>query len=66
MLWNLPQEAISTARGNQEVLHLLGDKLTVPSKGVGCHLCVDVDDALSVPYNAGTVQLHIGLLVSAP
>lgn len=66
MLWKLPREAISTARGNQEVLHLLGHKPTVSSNGVGGHLCVDVDNALSVPCIAGTVQLYIGLLVSAP
>lgn len=65
MLWNLSQEAMSAARANQEVLYLLGDKPTVPSNGVGCHLCVDMDDALSVPCIAGTVQLHIGLSASA-
>lgn len=55
MLWNLPREAMSTARANQEVLHLLGDKPTVPSNGVGRHLRIDTDDALSVPCIPGTV-----------
>ena len=50
---------------NQEVLHLLRDKPTVPSGGVSRHLCVDVDDASSVPFIAGTVQLHIGPLAGA-
>lgn len=56
---------MSTLGTNQEVLHLLSDKPTVPSSGVSRHLCVDVDDALSVPCIAGTVQLHIGPLASA-
>lgn len=45
--------------------YLLSDKPTVPSSGVGRHLCVDVDGALSVSCIAGTVQLHIGPLAGA-